>query len=155
MNRRKNKRGSILPATIILLAVMLWSLQTVLAVTAQHNMRSTDLINQEQSRYLAASGWNMAIEQLQEVASIPKQTISLSIAEVGEINSSWFFRGEQAVITAVGKAGSSQCTYQGVVQREPVYPPKAESEENKGEGEEETLPEPIGYRLTLQERIID
>ncbi|MBR6756739.1 MAG: hypothetical protein IKM15_07325 [Peptococcaceae bacterium] len=154
MNRRKSEKGSILPATIMLLTIMLLSLQTVLTVTAQHNIRSTDLIRQEQSRYLAASGWNMVIEQLQEVTITPEQAISLKVADVGEINSSWVFRGEQVVITAIGKAGNSKCTYQGIVQRKPIYPPKAE-EEDVENSEESSLPEPIGYHLTLRERNID
>lgn len=155
MSRRSNEQGSILPVTIMLLAIMLLSLHTVLTVTAQHNLRSTDLIRQEQSRYLAASGWNMAIEQLQEAASLPEQAILLSIAEVGEIESNWFLRGEQAMITAIGRAGSSKCTYQGIVHREPIYPPQSSDEENGENDEKAPLPEPIGYRLTLQERIID
>lgn len=153
MNRIKNKRGSILPLTIFLLAIMLMGMQTVLTITAQHNWRMNDLLAQEQSRYLAASGWNIAIEELQKADTLLEQKRSLSIEEVGSIDTRWVCLGEKALVTAVGRVGQTSCTYQGVLRREAIYP--EQSADEKEEASEIVELKPIGYELILQERRID
>lgn len=66
----KQQDGSILPVTLLVLAsVLLWGSIQLLSLSDQY-AASSDLIRQEQSRLLAQSGWNLALQQLETEGSV-------------------------------------------------------------------------------------
>ena len=63
--RLRSKRGSVLPMTLLLLAcILLWG-SVLLLTLSDGYAASNELVAREQSRLLACSGWNMALQQLE------------------------------------------------------------------------------------------
>lgn len=64
MSELRSKRGAVLPLTLFLLAcTLLWGSVLVLTLSDAY-AASNGLVAQEQSRLLAYSGWNLALQQL-------------------------------------------------------------------------------------------
>ena len=65
VNRLYSKRGAVLPMTLLLLAcTLLWGRVLLLTLSDEY-AASNELVAREQSRLLASSGWNMALQQLE------------------------------------------------------------------------------------------
>ena len=65
VNRLYSKRGAVLPMTLLLLTcTLLWGSVLLLTLSDEY-AASNELIAREQSRLLAYSGWNMALQQLE------------------------------------------------------------------------------------------
>ena len=61
----KKQNGYILPMTLlVLVCTMLWSNIMLLSLSDQY-AASSDMVRREQSRLLAQSGWNLALQQLE------------------------------------------------------------------------------------------
>ncbi len=66
MKKRKSTGGYILPVTLLLLScTLLWGSILLLALSDQYEA-SNELVQREQSRLLAYSGWNLALNQLKQ-----------------------------------------------------------------------------------------
>ncbi len=70
MSDRRSQGGYILPITLLVLScTLLWGSALLLTLSDQY-AASNDIVKQEQSRLLAYSGWNLAIQQLDEAGTI-------------------------------------------------------------------------------------
>lgn len=69
MRKIKNQNGYILPITLLVLScTLLWGSVLLLTLSDQY-AASNDTVRQEQSRLLAYSGWNLALQQLETSGS--------------------------------------------------------------------------------------
>ena len=70
MTKQRSRGGYILPMTLLVLAcTLLWGSALLLTVSDQY-AASDDMVKHEQSRLLAGSGWNLALNQLEENGSM-------------------------------------------------------------------------------------
>ena len=70
MTKQRSRGGYILPMTLLVLAcTLLWGCELLLTVSDQY-AASDDMVKHEQSRLLAGSGWNLALNQLEENGSM-------------------------------------------------------------------------------------
>lgn len=130
-----------MPMTIIMLAGTALLFQTALLLTAQHSQRMDDLIRREQSRFLAASCWNMAVEQLQQPEPALEKQFRFEVEQLGTCSGSWSNDGSQEIIlTCTGQVEKTQYIYSGRLRREPVGE-QLPSEPDNAPGDEKIEPE--------------
>lgn len=159
MRKLKEQRGYVLASVLLLLScTFVWSSLLLLSLSDQY-AASNDLVQQEQSRLLTRSGWNLALAQLEQNGSLDSVQMELPTGTTKatmECDESGLVHLQVESIAA-----GYHTAAQGVIQLEECLPEESETEptvEDNGKIEEPTesveQEKVLGYRVQVLECVL-
>ena len=139
--KRSVSDGFALPIALFFLGItILWGNLTLIDVSDQYEIGDW-AIQREQSRWLAYSGWNLALQQLEMSGTIHTTTYSTEAGDITIVCTQK--ENRQMQISSMGKASSARKLVQGTVQLQSFpnwIPWKTWNQEKQPvTGQEETL----------------